>query len=83
MFNFNSFLLAGFSKLSLNLISKIKLLKALFTFIFKSLSLFFTLSNILFKLFLKAIIKVSLYIVIELTFINFFYFYLFFIYIFP
>ena len=36
--NFNSFLIADSSKLSLDLISKIKLLKALFTSIFKSLS---------------------------------------------
>ena len=35
--NFNSFLIVDSSKLSLDLISKIKLLKMLFTFIFKSL----------------------------------------------
>ena len=36
--NFNFFPLVGSSKLSLDLISKIKFLKALFTFISKSLS---------------------------------------------
>jgi hypothetical protein len=36
--DFNSFLLAGSFKLSLDLISKIKFLKVLFTSIFESLS---------------------------------------------
>ena len=55
--NFNSFLLVGFSKLSLDLISKIKLLKALFIFTFKSLSFFLYLVIYYLNCSLKRLLK--------------------------